>query len=388
MRNLRRSGSKKRNTSLPPAEELPTISIIVPVKDEEKVVGRLLRALSMLDYPPEKREIIIVEDGSTDKTVEKCKEYAGGYPGQVRFVHRLVSNGKPSALNCALKYVKGEIVAVFDADNAPERDVLMRVVKYFEDSSTAAVQGRQFSINANENMLTKFISYEEGVRYETYLGGKDALNLFVFLTGSCYFVRRKVLEEIGGWDDETLSEDMELSARLTERSYRVRYAPDVRSWQENPANLIQFFRQRTRWFRGCMEVSLKYGKLVKKMDRRYIDAEITLVGPFIFVPFLLGYILGMCIPFSSVQPDLLYAIMAQGAMLLTTVILFLVGITLFYVTKPRRITNLLWLPFVYGYWCIQNLIALNALFRLLLRRPKRWTKTVKTGVATIPRRHE
>jgi len=382
VRHLRRSGEKERKFSSLSKDRLPTVSIIVPVKDEERVVGRLLKSLLKLDYPWEKKEIVVVEDGSVDKTVGICGKYAGRYPDRVRVVRRSVSDGKPSALNCALKHVRGEIVGVFDADNVPEPDVLMRAVRYFEDSSTAAVQGRQCSINADENMLTKFISYEEGVRYETYLRGKDALNLFVPLTGNCYFVRRNVLEEIGGWDGEALSEDMELSARLTGRGHRVRYASDVKSWQENPANLTQLFKQRTRWFRGCMEVSLKYGKLLKRLDRRCIDAEITLTGPYMFVPCLLGYLMGICSFLNLIQPSLLFMIMAQGAMLLTTVTLFLIGIGLFYLTKPRKITNLLWLPFVYAYWSIQNLIALYALIQIVLKRPRRWTKTMKTGVVT------
>jgi len=362
-------------------KRLPTFSIIVPVKDEERVVERILNRLLRLDYPPDGREIVVVEDGSLDKTAEICREYSRRYP-KVRLVRRSVSNGKPSALNYALKHVRGEIVGVFDADNAPEPDILVRAVKYFEDPSTAAVQGKQCSINADENMLTKFISYEEGVRYETYLRGKDILNLFVPLTGSCYFVRRSILEKVGGWDGESLSEDMELSARLTDMGYKIRYASDVRSWQENPANLTQLFRQRTRWFRGSMEVSLKYGRFLKKLNRRCIDAEITLIGPYMFVPCLLSYLMGVYSFLNLIQPDFLLMIMAQMAMLLTTLTLFLIGVGLFYLTKPRKITNMLWLPFVYAYWSIQNLIGLYALIQIVLKRPRRWTKTLKTGADT------
>jgi len=358
------------------------VSIIVPVRDEEKVVGRLLEALQRLDYPPERKEIVIVEDGSVDETVEICNEYAGRCRGQIKLVRQLKSDGKPSALNCGLKHVRGEIVAVFDADNVPERDVLLKAVRYFEDGSVAAVQGRACAINAGENMLTRFISYEEAVRYEAYIGGKDVLGLFVPLTGSCYFVRRSVLDEVGGWNDGSLSEDMELSSRLIEGGYSIKYASDVRSWQENPTCLSQLFRQRARWFRGCMEVSLKYGKLLRRADRRCIDAEVTLFGPFMFVLFLLGYLLGLYGFLYSIQLDFLSTIMAQGAMLLTTVTLFLIGTALFYMTKPRKITNLLWLPFVYVYWSIQSLIALYALVQIVFKRPRKWVKTAKTGTIT------
>jgi cellulose synthase/poly-beta-1,6-N-acetylglucosamine synthase-like glycosyltransferase len=382
VRHLRKLSRKKGKRSPLSEESLPMVSIIVPARDEEKVVGRLLTALLDLDYPPKKKEIIIVEDGSKDKTVKICGEYARSYPNQIKLLHRSTSNGKPSALNYALKHVRGEIVAVFDADNVPEPDVLIKAAEYFEDPSIAAVQGKPCSINADENILTKFVSYEEAVRYEAYMRGKDMLNLFVHLTGSCCFVRKSVLDEVGGWDDECLSEDVELSARLVERGYRIKYAPDVRSWQEYPANFSQFFKQRTRWFRGCMEVSLKYGKLLRRFNRRCFDAEVTLFGPFMFLPFLMGYLLGIYSFLDLIQPDVIYMVMTQGTMLLTTVTLFLIGMALFYMTKPRRITNILWLPFVYGYWSLQSFIALYAFIQIVLRRPKRWMKTVKTGKVT------
>jgi len=377
--SLRRSGRKGRKVSALCVESLPFVSIVVPVKDEETVVGRLLEALLKLDYPREKLEIVIVEDGSVDKTVEICKAYARRYSGQIKLLCQSLSNGKPSALNCALKHVRGEIVAVFDADSVPESDVLMRVARYFEDSSMVAVQGRVDAINREQNMLTKFISYEEAVRYETYIGGKDALKLFVPLTGSCYFIRRSVLDEVGGWDNDSLSEDMELTARLTERGYRVKYASDVRCLQENPSTLAQLFRQRARWFRGCMEVGLKYGKLVKNLDRRSIDAEVTLTGPFMFVPCLLGYAIGLYSLVKWAPLDPVSSVLAQGAALFTAITLFIIGVALTSLTKPRRVANLLWLLFIYAYWSIQSFVAMYALVQIVLRRPRKWMKTMKTG---------
>lgn len=381
MRRLRREG-EGRSQSQRSAGELPMVSVVVPVRDEERVIARLMDALLRQDYPAEKREIVIVEDGSVDGTVAICGEYARRHPDQVRLVRRFMSDGKSSALNYALKHVAGEIVAVFDADNVPESDVLMRVVRYFEDESVAAVQGRSCSINADENMLTKFLSYEEEMQFEAYYRGKDALKLFVPLSGSCQFIRRKVLEDIGGWDEKSLSEDTEMAVRLTDKGYRIKYASDVRSWQESPASLAQLFRQRLRWFRGTMEVGLRYGRLVRKMDRTCVDAEIWLVGPYVFIPCLVGYLItvySFLVPF---QPSTLSAVVANITSLFTVFLLSIAGVALIYVTKPRRISNVLWLPFIYVYWSFQNFVALYALIRILLRRPRRWMKTEKTGATT------
>lgn len=379
---LMRVAQKGKKKVLRSLKELPMVSIIVPAKDEEKVIGRLIQALLKLDYPLEKREVVIVEGGSVDKTKEICAEYARRFPGQIKLVRQVKSDGKPSALNCGLKHASGEIIAVFDADNVPKPDVLLKAVGHFDDPSVGAVQGKACAINARVNMLTRFISYEEAVRYEAYIGGKDALGLFVPFTGSDYFVRRRVLDDVGGWDETALSEDMELAARFAEKGYGIKYASDVKSRQENPASLGQLFRQRVRWFRGCMEVSLKYGRLLRKLNRRCIDAELTFFGPFVFVAFLLDYLLGISGFLGSATADLFYMVLAQFMILLTLVALFLVGTALVCMSKPRRLTNLLWLPFIYAYWSLQSFIALYALVRIILRRPKRWVKTVRTGKVT------
>ena len=378
VKNLRQ-GRRKTGFDTRSENGLPKFSIVVPVKNEEKVIGRLLNALLRLNYPKDKMEIIIVEDGSVDKTLEICAEHVKEWNGNLKIMRKPTSNGKPSALNYGIKYASGQIIGIFDADNVPNSNVLMNVCKYFKDSNVAAVQGRTLSINAEENMLTKFISYEEAVWCETCLRGKDVLDLFVHLKGSCQFIRRDVLEKLGCFDDKALSEDMEMSARLTERGYRIRYAPDVCAWQETPADLKQLFKQRIRWFRGTMEVALKYGKLVTKLNRKTVDAEATLFGPLILIASLATYLAGLCTFFSVLQFDILWGIIMKLITVISTLTIFVCGLALVYVSKPRRLANLLWLPFIYFYWSLQAFIALYALILMLLRRPRKWIKTRKTG---------
>jgi len=363
--------------------KLPSISIIVPFKNEEKLARRLLDALLKLDYPPEKFEIIIVEDGSVDKTVKICREYSRRYPDRVRLVRRTVSNGKPSALNYGLKHVKGEIICVFDADSIPEPNILLRVANYFKESSVVVVQGKVSSINADQNILTKFVSFEELIAFETYLLGKDALSLFVPLTGSCYFIRKNVIEEVNGWDDKSLSEDIEMSIKLALRGYNIKYAPDVRSWQESSANLTQLIRQRIRWFRGSMELALKYGKLAAKLNRKNVDIEVTLVGPLIFPLCFLGFMIvlyGFIVPFPL---DPVSTLVAHIASILAVILLLVTGIALVYVMKQRQTMDPRWLPFIYAYWIFEALIATYAFLLIVLRRPRKWTKTTKTGAVTV-----
>jgi cellulose synthase/poly-beta-1,6-N-acetylglucosamine synthase-like glycosyltransferase len=375
-----------RNVGPPSKANLPLVSVIVPVKDEEGVIGRLLDALLRLDYPRERNEIIIVEDGSKDKTLEICQKYVDHYPSYVKLFHRETSNGKPSALNYALKKANGEILALFDADCVPSSDVLLRAAECFKDSSTVAVQGSASSINANENMLTRLISYEEAVGFRTYALGRNFLNLFVYLIGSCCFLRKDVVEKLGGWDEDSLCEDLEISVRLTKEGYSIRYVPEIQSWQESPAKLGVLVKQRARWLRGHMETALKYGKLITHVNKKSLDTEITLFTPFIQIMALLGCFLGFVTSFPSIQLDYVFSILGQTLLVLTMTALLMIGIALIYVTKPCKKTNLLWLPFVFVYWLVENFIAFYALIQIVLRRPREWAKTAKTGAISYDRK--
>lgn len=376
------ANKRKKNLSDTDPNDLPSVSIIVPVKNEENVIGRLLNALKTSIYPQDKKEIIIVEDGSTDKTADICKKFAKENPSQVKLLRRSFSDGKPSALQEALKHVSGEIVAVFDADNIPETDFLLRATSYFEDPSVTAVQGRLAAVNENENILTKFVAQEESLRCEAYMRGKDVLGLFVPLTGSCYFVRKSVLDDVGGWDSKVLSEDMELAARLTENGHKIRYASDVKSWQEYPATVSGFFKQRTRWFRGTMEVSFRYGSLLKRPTKKSFDAEVTLAGPFVLISCLLGYFATVSSFFIPINHDAAFILLANITSLFTFLLLALAGAAMLFTERPRKMSNAVWLPFIYCYWFIQNFIASYAFLQILLRRPRRWEKTDKTGKTT------
>ena len=381
VKDFRKNRQKPQKKSLS-AKFLPTFSIVVPVRNEGTVIGRLLNALSKLNYPVDKSEIIIVEDGSTDGTLDICVNYAKEH-ADVKILHRSFSNGKPSALNYGLKHAKGEIVAIFDADNVPDANALMTAREYFDDPAVAAVQGKTLSLNSKENMLTEFISYEEAVWCEAYLRGKDILHLFVHLKGSCQFIRRDVLEKLEGFDEGVLSEDMEISARLTEHNYKIRYASDVVAWQESPSDLKTLFKQRTRWFRGTMEVAFKYGRLMARPSRMNLDAETTLFGPFILIASLLPYLAMFWGFFTYLPLDVLWRFVVQFAILTTTLTMFICGLALVYVSKPRRMKSVLWLPFIYLYWSLQAFIALYAVLLILLRRPRKWTKTEKKGVSTL-----
>ena len=382
VRGIRKSGRVPRRTA-GGLTVLPFFSLILPVKNEESVVGRLLEAFSRLSYPVDRFEVIVVDDGSVDGTADICGGFAERV-GNVRVLRREVSSGKANALNYGLKFCRGDIVGVFDADNVVAKDALVNVVKYFDDPGVSAVQGRIHSINSHENMLTQFIAYEDAVWSEAYLRGKEELGLFVSLRGCCEFVRRDVLERLGGFDEKTLAEDIEISARLTKESYRVRYAHDVWAWQENPARLKPYLRQRTRWFRGHLEVAFRYGRLLSHVNRRTVDAEVTLFLPLVAIASMLSFWIASWAVFSSAQFDFVLKVCTVFSYVGTLGLVVLCAFALIYSAKPRSLKSLLWLPFVFGYWSLESLLALYAVLLIVLRRPRRWVKTEKSGAVASP----
>ena len=164
-----------------------------------------------------------------------------------------------------------------------------------------------------------------------------------------------------------------------ENDYKIRYASDVVALQESPSNLKTLFQQRTRWFRGTMEVAFKYGRLMTKLNRIKFDAETTLFGPFILIASLAPYFAAFWVFSSFWSLDVAWRLVVQFGMLTTSLTMLMCGLALIYVSKPRKVRSILWLPFVYCYWSLQAFIALYAMLLIVLRRPKKWTKTDKQG---------
>jgi len=378
-------GIKSRHKRSPPSdgknEEFPKFSIIVPTKDEEAVIGRCLNGLLNVDYPKDKMEIIVVDGNSADSTCKICSEFSVKYPQIFKIINEKESKGKPAALNLALPYVTGEIVGVFDADSLPEREVLSKVASYFNDEQVMAIQGRTTSLNEKSNILTRVIAQEEKAWYQALLVGREKLQLFVPLNGTCQFIRRNVLEELGGWDETSLTEDVELALRLVEKKYLIKYAPEISSGQETPNGLRDLIKQRVRWYRGYMETALKYGRLLDSLNRKTVDAEISLIGPFMMVVSLLSYLnwFFVALFLSQSNPILDFTGLVIA---LTAVSLFSIGIALTASEKPIRLRNLLWVPSIYVYWLIQMCIAGLAFLKLMFRRKRVWSKTVKRGFIT------
>jgi cellulose synthase/poly-beta-1,6-N-acetylglucosamine synthase-like glycosyltransferase len=357
---------------------LPKISLIVPVKNEELVISRCLDSLIGQDYPRDKFEMIIVDGSSTDGTRKICEEYVEKSNHLIKFIDQKGLGGKPSALNDGLKEVTGEIVGVFDSDNVPDSSVLNRVAKKFENQDISALQCRTLSINEDENYLSRLAAKEERLWLHT-MKHRDRLGLFVTLTGSCQFIRRSLLEELGGWKEDALAEDMELALRITDEDKIIRYDEKTRSWQESPSTLRNLLKQRIRWYTGCMENLVSFGRILKNPGKKSFDAEIVLLGPLLMALSPISFLLSLL---EISLGNRLISLIPYASVILTILSLALVGSLLALIEKPFNIKNMAWIPIIYLYWFLQSLIALWSFISLLLGRPRVWSKTEKKGIIT------
>ena len=233
----------------------PNVSILIPVKNEERVVGRLLDAVTRLDYPRENLEVVLVEDGSTDRTLDIARAYSGRFPW-IKVFHRNVSSGKGDALNFGFHKSSGEIVATFDADDIPEPQAVRKALRYFNGPEVGAVHGYHRTLNLKESIVARLAAYETFL-YRLANDGKYKLKLFVTFSGSNTFFRRSALERVGLWDAGSLVEDAQLAVRFAKAHIATRLA-SVESWQEMPARVGSLFRQRVRWSGGNVQTGLKH----------------------------------------------------------------------------------------------------------------------------------
>ena len=357
----------------------PSVSIIIPVKNGAKTLDRLMASLLAVDYPKEKMEIIFVEDGSTDGSYEICKSYEEKFPGLVKVLHRDQSRGKPDALSYATGRASGEILVVFDVDSVIDSKAFKLALRWFRDERVAAVQGRTISMNFRSNLLT-WLVYLEELWFSLILMGRQRLGLFTPLTGNCMFIRKSYLEKVGGWDCNSLTEDVELSVRLIKHGYVIIYEKEVKCLQEAPSRLKHLMSQRNRWYRGYLETLMKSFRLLRGFDLKFFDSVILLSSPIMAI---LGQILYPLVIVASMlvpHSPLVNLILRSSLILLISSLLAVMSVVIL-LFKPGRMRLLTCSLAIYLYWWLLSLIALKSCLDMIMRAPKRWITTPKEGGA-------
>jgi cellulose synthase/poly-beta-1,6-N-acetylglucosamine synthase-like glycosyltransferase len=241
-------------------DKLPAVTIQLPIYNEMYVADRLIDAVCQIEYPRELLEIQVLDD-STDETrgvAEQAVRRNAARGVDITYIHRTDRSGyKAGALDAALKVAKGEFVAIFDADFIPTTDFLTRTVPFFTDPEVAMVQARWGHINQDYSLLTKIQSILLDGHFVLEHGGRNRAGLFFNFNGTAGIWRRSAITDAGGWQHDTLTEDLDLSYRAQLRGWRFVFLPDLIAPAEVPVEMNSFKSQQHRWAKGSIQTCRK-----------------------------------------------------------------------------------------------------------------------------------
>jgi len=209
---LKRSKNARSSTATDMQYE-PTVSILIPACDEERVIGQFLQRMTELTYPHQKLQVITVDDASSDNTGQIADEFSKRHPF-IEVLHRdkkTGGKGKAAAMNAGLKRATGEIVLCFDADYYPQRDIVEKLVKEFADPAAGSVQGRPVVLNESQNVVTRLVTLERIGGFRVDQEARDNLGLIPQFGGTVGGFRRSLVEKLGGFDESMLTEDTDLT---------------------------------------------------------------------------------------------------------------------------------------------------------------------------------
>ncbi|HKW77438.1 MAG TPA: glycosyltransferase [Terriglobales bacterium] len=253
-------------------DELPRVTVQLPIYNEQFVVDRLVDAICRLEYPKEKLDIQLLDD-STDETrtvaEDVVERYAAlGHP--ISYIHRTNREGfKAGALQNGMRTSKGEFIAIFDADFVPPEDWLLRVIHHFAEPKIGMVQTRWTHLNRNYSFLTEVEAILLDGHFILEHGGRSRSHVFFNFNGTAGMWRRQAIEEAGGWQHDTLTEDTDLSYRAQLKGWQFKYVQDIECPAELPIEMTAFKTQQARWAKGLIQTSKKVLPMVFRSDARW-----------------------------------------------------------------------------------------------------------------------
>lgn len=374
--------------------DLPGISVLIPMRNEELVIEGTLSSVLSLDYPSEKLEVIVINDGSTDRTEDIVRRIADR-DSRVKVLSlpvTQVGRGKSRALNEGLKMASHGFIAVYDADNNPEPLCLKHLIRQLlADSKLAAVIGKFRTKNKYRNWLTRFVSIETLAFQWIVQAGRYKTFKIAILPGTNFIIRRSVLEECGGWDEKAITEDSELSVRIYQKGYRIKFVPYATTWEQEPERLRVWVRQRTRWVRGNFYVMRKFLRQSLGFKNKIVAMELQYL-------FLLYYLFLVAIVLSHV----FFLLSAVGIIALQVpgpyFAVWAMALALFFLEvslsisyeRDARLSDLVYIALMYFTYCQAWIYVV---FRALIldyvkKEGSVWDKTERFGEVPVLKQRE
>jgi len=288
-----RNRKKRKLEEIPlfDSKNAPKVTIQLPMYNEMYVAERIIETAAAFDYPRDKFQIQVLDD-STDETKDiiaaKVAELAATGLN-IQHIHRIDRTGyKAGALDDAMDRVQGEFIAIFDADFVPDKDFLIRTMPYFKEG-IGVVQSRWGHLNKNYSLLTELQAFGLNGHFAIEQGGRNASGHFINFNGTAGIWRKTCIEEAGGWEHDTLTEDLDLSYRAQMRGWKFKYLEDVESPAELPITMSALKSQQHRWMKGGAECFIKMWKSlitfpgVKFSDRVHGFAHLFNSSVFVFI---------------------------------------------------------------------------------------------------------
>ena len=301
----------------------PPVTVLIAAHNEEKVIAHILTALMNVNYPKQNMLVIPINDRSTDRTGEIINRFCEEHPGRIRPFHRTGGKGgKAAALKDAMELVETEVVLVFDADYIPPSGLIKQLVAPFFDPEVGGLMGRVVPLNVGTNLLTRLLDFERSGGYQVDQQARMNLGLVPQHGGTVAGVRLSALREIGGWNDNSLSEDTDLTYRLLLAGWKTVYQNRSECYEEVPETWQVRIKQLMRWAKGhnqalaAYSLQLLFGRHRATLRER-IDGFL-LLGVYAMAPVtLIGWLLALGLFYEGVAPLhgilALLAITAYGA---------------------------------------------------------------------------
>jgi cellulose synthase/poly-beta-1,6-N-acetylglucosamine synthase-like glycosyltransferase len=233
-------------------KKMPSLTILIPVYNEEKIIGKVLKHLRKISYPKNKLKIIVIDDGSKDKTYEIAKKYESS---NLKVLTK-PNTGKAGALNFGLKHVRTEYVAVMDGDTFLNKNSLRNCVKYFDDENVAAVTSH--ILVKNKKRIWGKLQNIELMLIALVRKAMEKMNIIYATPGPLSIYKTKILLKVGKFDEKNLVEDVEIAWRLLKKGYKIKMAFDSIVHSVYPENFGNWWRQRIRWGIGGIQTFFKY----------------------------------------------------------------------------------------------------------------------------------
>lgn len=366
----------------------PVLTVFIAAHNEEAVIGHCIEALLKTNYPHDRLCIIPVNDRSTDNTRAVCEQWAERYPGLVRPFHRGGGRaGKPAALMDAIRQApESEVYAIFDADYLPAPGLLKQIVAPLFDPQVGVTMGRVVPQNTEKNLLTRLLDMERSAGYQCDQQFRQNSGLLPQFGGTVGAIKVHALEAVGGFREDVLAEDTDLTFRMLEKGWRVQYVNTAECYEEVPETWAVRVRQLHRWAKGHNQVMFRY--LFRVCRNRHLNVAqkadaLMLLGCYAVAPLtLVGW--GVMLFTWYIQPVWLLQLSATAMVLVMTggfgnlSSFFQMAVAVRLDGHGRRL-RLLPLSFA-GYLVSAVTISrgvINLFMDKILTRELRWDKTIR-----------